>query len=235
MTEKPTSTNNLQNDNEKSSNELEQAYLDNLEILKGNNIAKESPETESYESISAGESEDSQIFSSSIGSAQNILELNNPTAEDEDTNFSESESEVYKPAESSFDLTETNESKTRKPNKALRAGAAGIALGLAVGAGGLVAVDAANGGHGASSVSENIKDNLSPVSDKKNLYTVMPGDTLWDIAKEEVEGSDKVATDKIVESIVNDPANIEVLKNDLHPGEQIFVPESTKRYEEENK
>lgn len=60
-------------------------------------------------------------------------------------------------------------------------------------------------------------------SEETTTITVMPGDGLQAIA-EQVPGSNKYDVRDTTDSIAGDPANIDVLKDGLQPGESITVP-----------
>lgn len=54
-------------------------------------------------------------------------------------------------------------------------------------------------------------------------HVATSGESPWSIA-EEVPGSDTVPLDVLTSHIMQDPANIAVLKDGLQPGEQLVVP-----------
>ncbi len=59
-------------------------------------------------------------------------------------------------------------------------------------------------------------------------YVVVPGDTLWNIAKDDVDGGAS-HTGEIVQKIEDDPANKQALENgQIDPGEVLQVPDSAK-------
>lgn len=76
-------------------------------------------------------------------------------------------------------------------------------------------------------------DALSPpeFSEEKTTYVVEPGDGLYNAA-EEIAGIETVRLDDAANHIAVDPANIDVLKDGLQPGEQLSIPVSVKGYEE---
>lgn len=68
-------------------------------------------------------------------------------------------------------------------------------------------------------------------SEETTTYTVEPGDGLINVAQE-IKGVETVRMNDTLDSIAGDPANIDVLKDGLQPGEQIVIPVSVKNYED---
>ena len=60
-------------------------------------------------------------------------------------------------------------------------------------------------------------------SDDKTRYIVEPGDTLWEIVGT-IPGAEKFDQNDLMNIVKNDPANIDILKDGLQPGETITVP-----------
>ncbi len=96
-------------------------------------------------------------------------------------------------------------------------GAVAAALTVAVAAGGVAVT------HDALAAPE--------FSEETTTYTVQPGDGLYDAA-EDILGSDSIDTRDAVDYISADPANIDVLKDGLQPGEQIVIPISVEGHED---
>lgn len=100
----------------------------------------------------------------------------------------------------------------RQPSARVRRnrGAAAAALTVAVTAGGLGAI--AGNAMAAPDFSE-----------ETTTYTVEQGDGLYDAAHD-ILGSNTIDMRDAVEHISTDPANIDVLKDGLQPGEQLVIP-----------
>jgi hypothetical protein len=81
-------------------------------------------------------------------------------------------------------------------------------------------------GIGAHAVYER---NANPVdfSNETKQHTVKPGEGLYNAAYD-VEGSETTDLGVVVDHIAHDPANIEVLKDGLQPGESVIIPKSAK-------
>ena len=62
-------------------------------------------------------------------------------------------------------------------------------------------------------------------SEESSGYTAPEGGSTWD-ALQYIEGADKVNSSELVDSIHNNPANVEVLKDGLQVGETISIPVS---------
>ncbi|UTX51598.1 hypothetical protein KI440_01445 [Candidatus Saccharibacteria bacterium TM7i] len=90
----------------------------------------------------------------------------------------------------------------------------GIAAGAAVTAGLLTA--------GISTASASAEPSFTP-SVEQTTYTAPSGGSLWDAA-EQIEGSEKVDTRDLIESIKKDPTNIPILEDGLQAGESINIP-----------
>lgn len=101
------------------------------------------------------------------------------------------------------------DSEPRQPNKMSNRTRAGIAVGLVA----------------AVAVGPQVVDRLNgpEFSEDSTTYTVEPGDGLQNVA-EAVEGSNKVDIRDVEQHISVDPANIDVLKDGLQPGETIVIP-----------
>lgn len=93
-----------------------------------------------------------------------------------------------------------------KRNRAV-AGAVGVSLAAGVGAG--------------IALNEALEE--PEFSQETTTYTLEPGDGLWDAA-EEIKGADAIDLRDAVHFIEVDPANTDVLKDGLHPGEQLVIP-----------
>lgn len=62
-------------------------------------------------------------------------------------------------------------------------------------------------------------------SQETTTYTLQEGDSRWDAAQA-IEGSDKIDMRDAVHYIEVNPANIDVLRGGLQPGEQLVIPVS---------
>lgn len=113
------------------------------------------------------------------------------------------------------------EATTRKPEVSARVkrnrGAVAAALTVAV----------ATGGVGIAAGSALAAPDFS---EETTTYTVEQGDGLYDAANE-ILGSDSIDIRDAVDHISVDPANIDVLKDGLQPGEQIVIPISVAGHE----
>lgn len=70
-----------------------------------------------------------------------------------------------------------------------------------------------------------IDRNRNPIeySPDTTIHTVLPGEGPFHIASK-VEGSEQVNIADLSYHITSDPANLDVLKDGLQPGEQVVVP-----------
>ncbi len=65
-------------------------------------------------------------------------------------------------------------------------------------------------------------------SEETTTYTVQPGDGLQNAAQN-IEGSDTIDIRDATDHISVDPANIDVLKDGLQPGETLVIPEQVEQ------
>lgn len=81
------------------------------------------------------------------------------------------------------------------------------------------------GGTAGLAVAANEALKTASFSEETTTYTVEPGDGLFS-AIQHIEGIETINKWDAVEHVQSDPANIDVLKDGLQPGEQLVVPVS---------
>jgi len=89
----------------------------------------------------------------------------------------------------------------------------------------IVGTALAVGGTAGIAVAANEALKSASFSEETTTYTVEPGDGLFS-AIQHIEGIETINKWDAVEHVQSDPANIDVLKDGLQPGEQLVVPVS---------
>lgn len=129
---------------------------------------------------------------------------------------SESAQRILEPTEEYQPHTNDEPTETRQPSQQVRKNrAVAAALGVTIAATGVAA---------GSALAE------PSFSDATTEYTIGHGEGLYDAA-ESIKGIDSIGVDEAVAHIKTDPANIDVLKDGLQPGEQIIIPVSVEGHE----